>query len=73
MASILAVCRQGVYYIPAILLLPNLFGLTGIQIAQPVSDILVFLTAIVIGLRVLKELKQNQAEVTVSAAGEAVK
>lgn len=34
-ASLLAIGRQGMFFIPLILLLPLLFGLTGVQLAQP--------------------------------------
>jgi len=37
-ATLLACARQGIFLIPALLILPRLFGLTGIQIAQPISD-----------------------------------
>lgn len=59
-ASIIAVVRQGVFFIPAILLLPDIFGITGVQISQPISDILAFLTAVPIGIKVVKELKTMQ-------------
>ncbi len=37
-ASILALCRQGLVFIPMVFLLPNLFGLTGLELTQTVSD-----------------------------------
>ncbi len=45
-ATFLASNRQGFYFIPLILILPRLFGITGVQMTQPVSDILSFLTCI---------------------------
>ena len=39
-ATFLAACRNGIVYVPLILLLPLLFGLTGIELAQPLSDTL---------------------------------
>ena len=38
-ASLVAVSRQGMFFIPAVLLLPRLLGLLGVQLAQPVGDI----------------------------------
>lgn len=38
--------RNGVYFIPAVLLLPKLFGLFGVEITQLVADILSAVTAI---------------------------
>lgn len=45
-ATFLSMNRQGVYFIPAILILPRLFGLTGVECAQAVADILSTFTAI---------------------------
>ncbi|MCR4690399.1 MAG: MATE family efflux transporter [Lachnospiraceae bacterium] len=39
-ASILASARNGIFFLPAILILPHLFGLFGVQIAQAVADVL---------------------------------
>ncbi|MEG0741905.1 MAG: MATE family efflux transporter [Clostridia bacterium] len=36
----LSTIRQGLFYIPAILLLPKFFGVSGIYFAQPVADVL---------------------------------
>ena len=43
-ATILAVCRQGLF-IPLVFFLRWHFGLTGLQVAQPVADLLAFLIA----------------------------
>lgn len=39
-ALLLASLRSGIFFIPLILVLPAYFGITGIEIAQPVADIL---------------------------------
>ncbi len=44
-ASFLATLRSGLYYIPILLILPKIIGITGIESAQMLSDILTFLTA----------------------------
>lgn len=41
-ASLLAVARQGMFLIPALLILTNLFHLRGLQWSQPVADMLAF-------------------------------
>ena len=38
-ATLLAMCRQGFCYLPLILWLPAAFGLTGVQLAQPLADL----------------------------------
>lgn len=39
-ATFLASCRQGIFFIPLILLLPGWIGLTGILLAQAISDLI---------------------------------
>ena len=56
-ASLLAISRQGMFFIPAILILPHFFGLLGVQIAQPVADFSTFLLALPLGLGVVRRLK----------------
>lgn len=58
-ASIIAAARQGLFFLPLILILPRIFGLTGIQICQMISDILTFLLAVPLGISVLKEMKEE--------------
>ncbi len=60
LASILAVSRQGLFFMPMILFLPRLFGITGIQICQPISDVFSFLLAIPLGIITLREMKSWQ-------------
>jgi putative MATE family efflux protein len=57
-ASVLAMARQGLFLIPAVLLLPRLFGLIGLELAQPVSDLCTLCLAIPLQMRVLKHLSQ---------------
>ena len=45
-ATFLASCRQGTIYVPLILVLPAIVGLTGIQLTQPIADGLTFLVSI---------------------------
>ena len=55
-ATFLSVARQGLFFIPAVLLLPVFLEGTGVQLAQSVADVLTVLCAIPIHLRVLKSL-----------------
>ena len=59
-ATLLAVSRQGLFFIPAVLGLEKLIGLLGVQLAQPVSDLLSFFLSMPITLVVLKELKEKE-------------
>ena len=45
-ATFLASCRQGIFFIPLIFVLPRLIGITGIEATQPAADMLTFLISI---------------------------
>ncbi|MBQ2701717.1 MAG: hypothetical protein IJF64_01900, partial [Clostridia bacterium] len=45
-ASLLSISRQGLFYIPSVLILPRVFKLIGVQCCQMVSDVLSFFFAI---------------------------
>ncbi len=45
-ATVLASCRQGIFFIPLIFILPACLGLDGILLTQPLSDVLTFLVSI---------------------------
>jgi len=61
-ATLLAVSRQGLFFIPAVLGLEKLLGLLGVQMAQAVSDLLSFILSVPITMAVLKDLKAMEAE-----------
>ncbi|MCI6730897.1 MAG: MATE family efflux transporter [Lachnospiraceae bacterium] len=63
-ASIVAMGRQGLFLIPALLVFPGMFGLTGLQIAQPVADMLTFVLSTVIVIGILKELKALESDMS---------
>jgi Na+-driven multidrug efflux pump len=64
-ASLIATSRQGLFLIPCLLILSPFFGLLGIQISTPVSDLLSLAVVVPIMVRVLRDL-------SVPDAGEAV-
>ena len=55
-ATFLSVARQGLFFIPMVLILPAFWGILGIQMAQSAADVLTLLCAIPIQLSVLKSL-----------------
>ena len=65
-ATLLAMARQGLCFIPAVWLLEHAFGLLGVQLAQPVADFLSFLLAIPLTLPVLRGLREKEAAKNVS-------
>lgn len=56
-ATLTAVSKQGLFFVPAILILPRLFGVTGLELAQPVADALTFVLTWVVITMVIKELR----------------
>jgi Na+-driven multidrug efflux pump len=55
--GILSISRQGLFFIPAILIMPHLFGIEGVIWAQPVADFLTVILIIVFALSLNKKLK----------------
>lgn len=66
-ATVVAMARQGLTFVPAVLLLPLVirsFGgdpLTGIILAQPVADVLALVISLPIGLGVLGRMKNAES------------
>ncbi len=58
-ATFLSAARQGIFFIPAILILSSTMGLLGIQMAQAVSDFLTLLFAIPIHIHVMKTMERK--------------
>ena len=58
-ATFLSVARQGVFFIPMVLMLPLFMDITGVQIAQSVADVCTFLCALPIQLHVLRNLERD--------------
>ena len=71
-ASILAASKQGICFIPAILILPRIFGVLGIQISQPIADIITLIIGIIVikePLRELELLKKAQSNIILNNEG----
>ena len=66
-ASLLASARQGLFFIPALLILPWIFGLTGIQSAQAAADVFAFLLSVVLYRKVMDELKIEEESLSGTA------
>lgn len=73
LAALLSCSRQGLFYIPAIVLLPWMMGLLGVQSAQSISDFLAFVFAVPFTIAFLKRLRRMQAEVAAEIASETEK
>ncbi len=68
MGLFLSLIRQGMFYIPFILLLPRIFGVSGIYLSQPAADALTILTCVIL-IRPMKraasrKMTENRQEET---------
>lgn len=67
-ASFLSACRQGIYYLPVMLILPNIIGLTGIQITQPIADLFTAATCVPFIVSFFRDLNKLSSEEPVSVS-----
>ena len=63
-ATVLSVSRQGLFYIPAVLILPAVFELFGVQSCQAASDFFAFFFAIPFTVMFFKTLKKETEKVS---------
>lgn len=61
-ATFLACLRQGVFFLPFILILPQFFGLRGIESAQPLAELLSFFVCIGFVVRFRREASHLAAD-----------
>lgn len=59
---ILGACRQGICFIPVILLLPIVWGLNGIMYAQPIADVLSAVITVFMAIPLHKKLNNMQKQ-----------
>lgn len=61
-SAFLSSCRQGFFFIPLVFILPKYYGLLGVEIIQPISDVLTFLISIPFLIWIFKMLKDKEEE-----------
>ena len=61
-ATLLAVARQGLMFIPVVLILPHVISpaIWGVYLAQPVSDLFAFSLAVPLAVKIIREFKQKE-------------
>lgn len=57
-ATLLAISRQGLFFIPALIVLPLILGLQGVEMAQAVADLCTFLLAIPFSIWICRKLSK---------------
>lgn len=68
-ATVTAIGKQGLFFIPAISILPGILGVLGLQLSQPIADLLTFVLTQAIVVMVVKELKGLDRQETSSSCG----
>lgn len=61
-ASLLAMSRQFLFFVPVILTLPGFLGILGVQLSQPIADFCSFLLAVLLSISVLREMSHEQEQ-----------
>ena len=59
---LLGACRQGICFVPVILILPMLWGINGILYAQPIADVLSAIITVFMAVHLGKELSEAKAK-----------
>lgn len=67
-ATFLALCRQGIFFLPLIMFLPPFIGVRGVQLAQPLADVCTLLASVPFMVLFLRKLKNLEAEQTAGQA-----
>ncbi len=62
--TVLSMCRQGIFFIPLILILPGIFGLTGVLITQTISDLLTLFVTIPLLIGFVRLLNRKESELS---------
>jgi len=57
--AIFTLSRQGVFFIPLILLLPRFLGMNGVIYAQPIADVLTFILCLIFAININKTLRSE--------------
>jgi putative MATE family efflux protein len=55
-SSVLALARQGVFFVPLIATLPKFVGILGVQLSQPLADILTFVLSVGLVVPFMRDL-----------------
>lgn len=56
-ATVLSLSRQGIFFMPIILVVPKLMGLNGVLLVQPLSDLATFMLTTILSVSLFKEIK----------------
>ena len=60
---LLGACRQGICFVPVILILPSIWGVKGILYAQPIADVFSFLITLFMAFSLHEQLNFSVAQI----------
>lgn len=63
-ATLLSMCRQGICFLPAVFIAPLIWGLTGLEAAQAIADLMSFIIALPFAIKITKKLTELEAQKT---------
>lgn len=61
-ATFLSMCRQGICFLPAVFIAPWLWGLTGLEAAQAIADVMTFIIALPFAIKIIRELSSQDKD-----------
>ncbi|MBB5265665.1 putative MATE family efflux protein [Catenibacillus scindens] len=64
LATLVASCRQGICFLPLVVILPQICGLLGVQLAQPLADVITLVICIPLLRNFFVQLKKEEARKT---------
>lgn len=71
-ATFLSSARQGIFFLPLILILPKYWQLTGVQMTQMLADLLTVACCIPFLLQFFRDLKKLEEEQTEAAEDQSI-
>ncbi|SFD32421.1 MATE family efflux transporter [Clostridium uliginosum] len=60
--TILSIARQGIFFIPVILILPSILGLNGIIFTQPIVDVMTTILTLIFAVKIQRKIKYSSQE-----------
>ena len=61
-STLLSIGRQGIFFLPAIFILPRVYGIHGVEMAQAVADICTFLLSLPYAIWIYRKLTRMEKE-----------
>lgn len=62
--TFLASARQGIFFLPLILILPGIIGLKGVQLTQPLADVCTFICCIPFMIAFFRDIKKMEEQMS---------